>query len=152
LSIAVGLFFFASAGASSAAEPPGNPVQDVSAVDQYVEALPTSSGPEPTGRGATKRRPLPADVASQVREQGGDDAETLIEIATSPRYAAPSGPDAMPKDPRRLDDQGGAVPNALEAVVSPVAEADERRLLFLLGILGSMTLAAFVLAARQRRP
>jgi hypothetical protein len=127
-------------------------VQDVSAVDQYVEALPTSSGPAPRGRGATKPRPLPADVASQVREQGGDDAQPLIEIATSPRYAAPSGLDAIPKDPRGVGDRGGAAPNALEAVVSPVAEADELRLLLLLGIIGSMTVAAFVLAARQRRP
>jgi len=122
-------------------------VQAVSAVAQYIETIPTSAGPARTGRIGATPRPLPPQVASEAREQGGNDAEALIELATSPTHGAPSRP--------TLDASGEPVPaqpSALDAVVSQIAEADERRLLVLLVVLGSMTLAALALAARRQRP
>jgi hypothetical protein len=129
-------------------------VQGVSAVDQYVEAIPTSSGPAPTGSSRAAPRPLPPQVEAEVRATGGADAEELIEIATSPTYGAPSRPTLKPtlKDPDGVGDVGipdDAQPSALDAVISPVAEADEPRLLVLLALLAAMTVLAFGLAVRR---
>jgi len=122
-------------------------VQAVSAVAQYIEAIPTSAGPARTGRIGATPRPLPPQVASKAREQAGDDAEALIELATSPTHGAPSRP--------TLGGSGEAAPaqpSALDAVVSQIAAADERRLLVLFVLLGGMTLAALAHAARRQRP
>ena len=127
-----------------------NPADDVSAVDQYVEAVPTSSGPAPTGRGGAKPQPLPATIASKVREIGGDDADTLMQVATSPAFGAPSGARVKPAQPQRSE-TAQAPPSALDAVVSPVAEANDSRLLFLLGLLAAMTAVAVTLALRSQR-
>lgn len=127
-------------------------MQGVPAIDQYVEAIPTSSGPAPTGRSGATARPLPQDVASEVRKRGGDDAEALIEVATSPAHGAPSG--SRLKNPTRLggvSERVHAQPSALDAVVSPIAGADEPRLLALLALLLGMTLVAFALATRRQR-
>ena len=150
MAIAAVLISLAATGPASAATPPGNPLQDVSAIDQYVEAIPTSSGPAATGGGSAKPRPLPPDVASEIREQGGNDADALMEVATSPRYGAPTGSG----DSIRPEDSSEAAqtqPSPLEALVSPIAEADETRLLVLLALLGGMTLVAFARAAQRQR-
>jgi hypothetical protein len=143
---------FATAGAASAAAPPGNPVQGVSAIDQYVEAIPTASGPKPTGQSKGSPRPLPPHAAAEVREQGGEDTAALVEIATSPTYGAPSR--STLKDAagvRELRDEVEPQPTALDAVVTPLGEADEPRLLALLALLGGMTLLAFTLAVVRQR-
>ena len=92
-------------------------------------------------------RPLPPGVAAEIRNEGGDDAEALIEIATSPRYGAPAGPpekdSTQPEGPPAID--------ALDAVVSPVAEADETRLVVLVALLAGMTLLGFTFAAKRHR-
>ena len=127
-------------------------MQGVSAISQYVEALPTSSGPAATGRRGGRPRPLPPLVAARVREQGGDDAEALIEVATSPTYGAPSRTSSKePIRPGDTDERVRERPSPLDAVVSPIADADEPRLLVLLALLGSMTLTALTLAARRQR-
>jgi hypothetical protein len=131
-----------------------NPAHDVSAVDQYVEALPTSAGPAPTGRGGSKQQPLPTTIASKVREIGGDDAGTLMQVATSPAFGAPAGARLKPSQPRSVGDQAEAAqarPSALDVVVSPVAEANDSRLLFLLGLLAAMTAVAVTLTLRSQR-
>jgi hypothetical protein len=66
----------------------GGPPQDVSAISQYVETLPTSAGPRTVGS-ASGQTPLSAASARKVSREGGRDAKTLVKIATSRRLGAP---------------------------------------------------------------
>ena len=63
--------------------------EDFSAADQYVETLPTSRGPSPTKDGKDRRTKLPGDVRAKLDAEGGKDAATLQEVATSGRFGAP---------------------------------------------------------------
>ena len=73
--------------AGAAAETP----QDFSAADQYVETIPTTSGPSATKDRKRSRTPLPSSVAAKLRSQGGADATALEEVATSSDFGAPQG-------------------------------------------------------------
>src|SRR3954464_8236753 len=64
-------------------------VQDQSAVAQYRESIPTSSGPELTGSAATRTAPLPAAVHATITREGGSEAGLLVTVATSSAYGAP---------------------------------------------------------------
>jgi hypothetical protein len=73
--------------ASAAAETP----QDFSASDQYVETLPTTSGPSATNDRRRGKTPLRPSVAAKLRSQGGADAGRLEAVATSSDFGAPQG-------------------------------------------------------------
>ena len=73
----------------------------------------------------------------------------LIEIATYASHGAPTPSQLQALGP--VGEPRRSQASALDAVVKPVAEADEPRLLALLALLGAMTLAAFAFAARQQR-
>ncbi len=73
--------------ASAAAETP----QDFSASDQYVETLPTTSGPSATKDRRRGKTPLRPSVAAKQRSQGGADAARLEAVATSSDFGAPQG-------------------------------------------------------------
>ena len=151
MTIAGALVAVAPSGAAAAA-PPENPVQGVSAIDQYIEAIPTGSGPAPTGGRGSQPTRFHRKLRLVVRSEGGTDAEALIEVATAPSHGAPTR-STLPDQPRR-DDAGEVAPgdpSPLDAVVSPIGEADEPRLLVLLALLGGMTLTAFGFAARRQR-
>ena len=71
--------------AGAAAETP----QDFSAADQYVETVPTTSGPSVTKDRKRGRTPLSPSIAAKLRSQGGADAAALEEVATSSGFGAP---------------------------------------------------------------
>jgi hypothetical protein len=123
----------ALASATSAAPPPGT-VPPAPGIAQYVEDIPTASGPRPAG--ARAARPgsggeggtgaagdaagpasLPAPVLAQVEEEGGEDAEQLKDIATSPAFGAPQDPPSATGTPGGNADG----PNALGATADAVA-------------------------------
>jgi hypothetical protein len=81
--VAVALAVPASAAAASP--------QDFSASDQYVETLPTPSGPSATADRRRGKTPLRPSVAAKLRNQGGEDASRLEELATSSDFGAPQG-------------------------------------------------------------
>ncbi len=70
---------------AAAAESP----EDFSAADQYVETLPTNQGPSPTKDAKDERTRLPATAKAKLDAEGGKDAASLEEIATSGRFGAP---------------------------------------------------------------
>src|SRR5215218_7493880 len=79
-------------GALAAAAPP-KPISPTSAVSQYIESLPASDGPRFTrsrGSAQSARAPLPPAAAQAVRREGGPQAQTLVEIASDPAFAAPA--------------------------------------------------------------
>lgn len=67
-----------------------------SAVAQYVEAIPTSSGDQalgsrPAGAQAVQpQAPPPPPVVRSIERQGGADAPALKRIVSSPDYGAPT--------------------------------------------------------------
>jgi cobalamin biosynthesis Mg chelatase CobN len=81
--------------AAAAADTPG----PAPALAQYVEQLPTSSGPVVAAAEKPQVKKLSPAVAKKVQSQGGPDAGVLEQIATSSTYGAPqttlprSGPD-----------------------------------------------------------
>jgi hypothetical protein len=63
---------------------------DPSAVDQYVEDVPTGGGSSVPGSGGKpKNTNLPPGVTAQIADQGGDDADLLNQVASSSDYGAP---------------------------------------------------------------
>jgi hypothetical protein len=66
--------------------------QDFSASDQYVETLPTTSGPSATKDRRRGKTPLRPSAAAKLRSQGGADAARLEALATSSDFGAPQGP------------------------------------------------------------
>jgi hypothetical protein len=65
--------------------------QDFSASDQYVETLPTTSGPSATKDRRRGKTPLRPSAAAKLRSQGGADAARLEALATSSDFGAPQG-------------------------------------------------------------
>jgi len=89
-------------GALAAAAPP-KPISPTSAVSQYIESLPASDGPRFTrsrGSAQSALAPLPPAAAQAVRREGGPQAQTLVEIASDPAFAAPASRPATKAAPR----------------------------------------------------
>src|SRR4051794_6320302 len=84
----------AAAGAfvALAAPPVGHaaPPPPVSAVQQYVEMLPTASGPSAVGRGSS-RAPLSRAAKHALTTLPAADAAALTTLATSAAAGAPTG-------------------------------------------------------------
>ena len=122
-----------------AAEPP--PLEDVSAIDQYRESIPTASGRKATGStGAAPLAPLPATVGERVRTQGGNDAELLTKVATSPAYGAPE-----PQSPRPRE-------RAASSALPEASSSGSGYVPFLVVALAGLAVAgaAFAIARRRR--
>jgi opacity protein-like surface antigen len=138
--------------ASAAADTP----QDFSAADQYVETLPTTSGPDATGddrRGS--KTPLRPSVAAKLRAQGGADAARLEAVATSSDFGAPQGKAGgadkeNDSGDRRDSRTRAAVPSASVQAVQGNAEDLLWLLLALVAITGLMAGAVFYQRHRHK--
>lgn len=145
------------------AQAQAQPACDSSAVDQYVECIPTSGGDDASaGTGADPTRTLlPPSLVGQIRSQGGEDASLLEEVASSSRYGAPqkslgqggsglNGKLRLGKE--QVTGTDASTGEALGAVVSAVQGGDAGRLVGLLVALFLVSLAAVGAAAvRQKR-
>ena len=95
------------------------------AVNQYVEIVPTSKGPQRAGDDRKEDpSPLPPGVARRVEQRGGDDAEELAAIATAPALGAPGRErnaerEAVTREPAtprtRGDEEASTLGSALRA-------------------------------------
>ena len=156
--------FLLSGGTASANHKPGQPHGSSSAVDQYVEQVPTSEGSRPSDPrlGGGQKRSLPSAVEKELANAGGKDAKVLEEVATSSAYGAPQEKLRLgAKEKRRLreavadlrggDDSAGGVRNALAAPVSVLAEGSDARLLALAIAMALIALTTLVSAAYRQR-
>jgi hypothetical protein len=139
-------------GPAAAADPPPDPSD--SALAQYVEQIPTSSGPKATSQagGQAVGQPLSARAESALRTEGGDDASLLEQVATSPELGAPA------REPRKGAADATSTPPAPPATSEAVGPTESTaselvsgRVIGLLAILGGVTLGAGLLAASRRR-
>ena len=140
---------------AGAAEPPD---PSDSALAQYVEQIPTSRGPKAVGQGGGKAagRPIDASAETQLRAQGGADAELLEEIATSPALGAPeqrtnrkqAGPEVTEpgSSPTESEAAGEAAGNE-----STASELISGRVVALLAVLGAVALGAGLRGTSRRR-
>src|SRR3954449_3158820 len=79
-----------SAGAES------GPPSVWAAAAQYIEMIPTSTGPKAAGA-AGRSRPLSKSLARQFARRGGNDAQALETLVTSSGWGATTGAPAKPK-------------------------------------------------------
>ena len=93
--------------------------EDFSAADQYVESVPTSSGPKPARKNRVEHVKTSIPVPPPVKDLDG----TLKKVATSPTLGAPE---------RSLPDAKADTPKVPAATVSAIDDADGGRLLWLL--------------------
>lgn len=126
-----------------------DPRDDVSSVDQYVEDIPTASGSTPTGgapgEGDDAGRPLPADVATALDDEGGTDANALGRLATMPALGAPrDGLRAGPDVQRALAEN-----RSIGAAVGTAASGTTPALYALVVLLVGITVALLAVAVRR---
>jgi hypothetical protein len=94
--------------------------EDFSAADQYVESVPTSSGPKPARKNRVEHAAKTSvPVPPPVKDLDG----TLRKVASSPTLGAPK---------RSLPDAKADTPKVPAATVSAIDDADSGRLLWLL--------------------
>jgi hypothetical protein len=133
--------------ATAAADTP----QDFSASDQYVETLPTPSGPSAADDRRRGKTPLRPSVAAKLRDQGGADASRLEAIATSSDFGAPQGTSGKTdkKNGNRRDSRDTtAIPSAS---VQAVAEEDGDLLWLLLALLAITGLMVGAVTYRRHK-
>jgi hypothetical protein len=124
--------------------------EDQSAVAQYRESIPTSSGPSLEGSGATRTTPLPPPVRATITREAGRKAARLVELATSSAYGAPQ--ERLPRISDRIRPAGAGTGSAIAAAPGRLLESAGRgRLLALLVVLAALTGGAAVAAGRRRR-
>ena len=132
--------------AALAASPPP------AAIAQYVEQIPTASGPHPGHTPATVSK-LPEKTIHEIQQHAGTDAGALKAIATSSDLGAPATPrprhDEARSSVQRLAD--GNTPSALSAAAGTLGLGAGSTLL---PILFGVPIATILvgLASRRRKP
>jgi hypothetical protein len=135
------------APAASAAGSPG----DSGVYDQYTEQIPTAGGNQHSGTGGPgaggPSTPGPTEsivIPANLTKDGGKDAKTLREIATSPRYGAPSGTGSLPEGSSSSEP-------AFSAAIGAVTDGSDGRMVGLFVALLAVTAVSLGFAAASRR-
>ena len=142
------------------AEPPPGSVEDVPALSEYVESIPTAtgekpSGPKPSGKPRAERpRAASPAVERRIAEQPPAVARKLRKVVRSSEYGAPQ--QSAPKQAQTrakiiLRDEPDAVRSpgteAIGTAITFAATGGDRRLTVLLVVVLLSTLAAAAHAA-----
>ena len=148
--LALAAFALAAPAPVLAQEKPPNPHGNVSSIDEYVEDIPTASGPVPSQRAKpqttsaaeapTETAPVPRTVAQSIKKAGGADSERLTEIVSTPDVRVLSA------------DRTAATttPAGRAGAVGDAVTSDDSELIVLGFALAGITLAAIGVAARRR--
>ena len=129
---------------------------DIAAVDQYRETIPTGGGragvgTETDGPGGT---PLSAGARADLQRAAGELAPTLEALATAPEFGAPTGSLRDGGPTVRPDDDGSAgslEPSAVSAAVGAVTGDGANRVVGLLVVLFAISALAVGAAALRQR-
>lgn len=137
-----------AAPAKAAAPRPG-----ASSVDQYVELIPTATGPKAPGVEKERRLPLSPKATRALDGVPRATAVALRNVATSSTYGAPSKLGSSASGPivrdTRTTARSPSRNQSVEALAAAVAPADTRVIALLL-ILVAVTVAAATLSLRRR--
>ena len=141
----------AEAAPAREAEPP-NP--GASSVAQYVELVPTASGPQAPGIGKERRLPLPPEAKRALDRVPKPMAAALLAVSTLSTYGAPSrlGNAASARDVFTTPAVTRSPPRSqsLEATAAAMAPRGDAHMIGLLVILAAVTVAAGALSLRRR--
>jgi hypothetical protein len=129
----------------------GSP-QDSGVYDQYTEQIPTAGGSQhsgtaggPTSGGPSTPGPTGGAVLpANLNKDGGKDAKTLREIATSPRYGARNGTVPLPESSASSE-------AALSAALGAITDGSDGRMVGLFFALLLVTALSLGFAAASRR-
>lgn len=162
LAVLLVLAVFAAPGQALAKTPP-KPPPDTSAIDQYVEVVPTGGGGVVLGVGARQSTAVSKRIGKLLSTQGGKDAATLGAMVSSSVYGAPQQrlhQTSAPKKqaPAKTKTKAAptpkpatpTAPSPLAAVVSASGGSGSHAF-WLLAVLVVTTLAALVTAALRQR-
>ncbi len=162
LAVLLVLTAFAAPGQALAKTPP-KPPPDTSAIDQYIEVVPTGGGGVGLGVGAAQSTAVSKRIGKLLSAKGGKDAATLGAVVSSSAYGAPqqrlhqtSAPKKQAPAKTKSKNEPApksappAPPRALSAVVSASGGSGSHAF-WLLGILVVTTLAALATAALRQR-
>lgn len=137
----------------------GDPLDEVPALGEYIEDVPTASGkkssarPKPGKKEPTRSTPLPPRVEEEIDAQPAPVARSLRKITTSQRYGAQDKAPAAERERVRAalraepDSTPSATPQALGTVVGIAATGGDAHLTALLFVILASTGAAVLLAA-----
>ena len=160
------ILLLAAAGVATLLAVPGTAAAQTtdipSAVDQYVEDVPTGGGSSVPGSGGGGGSNLPPGVSAQISDQGGSDASLLNQVATSPTYGAPkvknqqNGPAISGGMMERREGGGSAASPQTDvsvgsALSSAVSGDDGGRLVGLLVLLLAVSIGALAVSATRYR-
>jgi len=138
-----------AAPARAAAPRPG-----ASSVAQYVELIPTASGPKAPGVENERRLPLSPRAERALDGAPKATAVALLTVATSSTYGAPSrlrrGASGRIVGDTRTTTRSPSRNQSLEAIAAAVAPAGDTRMFALLLIVAAVTVAAATLSLRRR--
>jgi hypothetical protein len=143
------------AGTARAQEPSPDPGS--SAVDQYVELVPTGSGPKSPGVEKERKTPLAPKAKRALDKTPKTTADALTTVATSSDYGAPAPfkpglglSVGVPTDAPSPAQQP-SLDRTLQATAAAAAPVDDARMIVLLVALLAIAVAGGVLGARRRR-
>ena len=132
---------------------------DVAAVDQYRETIPTGGGRTGVGQESNAATtapaaPLPTATRKSLYEEEAEVAPVLEQVATSPAFGAPKEP-LQQSGPRVKPDESGAAgsvePSAASAAVGAVTGDGANRVVgLLIALFAISALAVGAAAVRQR--
>ena len=154
---AVGLAVVVASPATAGGPPPTVPSD--AAIAQYVEAVPSATGPVPVGASATTAHAaaaLPPAVRRNVERTAGTDAPVLLHIAQDPQYGAP--PAARSKTAPASPDKSAQASSTTsvrpirtpEPLAAAVSTAGSDGLLFVALLLIAITAASIAVRVRRR--
>src|SRR4051794_41598316 len=134
-----------------AAAAAGSP-QDSGVYDQYTEQIPTADGSQHSGSAGGARLGGPSTpgppgsivLPTNLKKDGGKDAKTLRELATAPRYGAPTPGGSLPQT-------SASSPAAVSAAVSAITDGSDGRMVGLFVALLAVTAVSLGFAAARRR-
>ena len=119
----------------------GSPLPaDLPAADQYVESVPSSSGPHAPSGNHGPSGTLPARASARLRARGGSQATELRQIATSRELGAPV---------KRLRGHSNSSPSVPSAVTSAVNDDGANLLWLLIVLLVSTSVVAGIAGHRH---
>lgn len=121
----------------------------VSAVSQYVEDIPTASGPSHAGTAPASPSAIPLTPRAEeaLAEAPAEEAKELEVVATSPRYGAPQ--ERLPKPDEPVAAEAEAADSTLPSA-GDLASAAGRESLWLIVLLGATAIGIVSWALARR--
>jgi hypothetical protein len=128
-----------------------------SVYDQYTEQVPAANGPHNTssggpgapggsgGSGGTSGGGAAIVLPASLNQDGGNDAKTLREVATSPRFGAPNSTLQLPADSTQNSQA------SVSAALNAVTDGSDSRMVGLFVALLAVTAVSLGFAAARRR-